>query len=162
MIECGGCGREIDTEGLGFGVKFLCSRCYHLQITGPQPPRTLGSTAFVAIAVAGLAAVGLAGFSLCILYMLGTGDLLWFTLFSLLMLCAVGCPAAILVKKRNLALLLSALYLPLGIWGYLWYLAPGSDWLFSRFTAYGAYFFFVGGIVILVFFIRDLRGLPHR
>lgn len=161
MIKCGGCGREIDGEGMELGIKFLCSRCYHMQITGPKPPRTLGSTAFLIIAAACLTAVGLAGFSLCILYLLGTGDLLWFIIFSLLMLCVVGCPAGVLVRKRNLAFLVTILYLPLGIWAYLWYLAPGAEWGFSGLTAYGGYFFFIVGIVALVFFVKDLRGLPR-
>jgi hypothetical protein len=161
MKKCGGCGREIDTGGMGDGVKFLCARCYHMHITGPGPPHTLGSTAFLVIAAACLVAVGLAGSSLCILYLVGTGDTPWFVALGVAMLIAVALPAGVLILKRNLALLIAAFYLPLGAWALLWYGAPGVDWGFGGMTAYGGFFFAVTGIFALFFFVRDLRGLPR-
>jgi hypothetical protein len=161
MKKCGGCGREIDTAGMGDGAKFLCARCYHMHITGPEPPRTLGSTAFLVIAVVSLVVVGLAGASLCILYLLGTGEEQWFITLGAVMLITVASPAGVLLLKRNLALLIAAFYLPLGAWALLWYRAPGVDWGFSGITAYGGFFFAVIGIFALFFFVRDLRGLPR-
>ena len=114
MKKCGGCGREIDTAGMGDGVKFLCARCYHMHISGPEPPRTLGSTAFLVIAAASLVILGLAGASLCILYLVGTGEEQWFIILGAVMLIAVASPAGVLLLKRNLALLIAAFYLPLG------------------------------------------------
>jgi len=118
MITCGGCGREIDTAGTDDGTKILCGRCYHLQVTGPQPPRTLGPTGFLLIALLCLAALALAGFTLCVLYLVGAGDLAWFITLTALMAASMACPAAVLARRRNLALLIAALYLPLGLWAY--------------------------------------------
>ncbi len=143
------------------GVKFLCARCYHMHITGPEPNHTLGSKAFLVIAAACLVAAGLAGSSLCILYLLGTGDTPWFIALGLVMLIAVAAPVGVLLLKRNLTLLIAAFYLPLGVWALLWYRAPGVDWGFSGITAYGGFFFGLIGILALSFFIRDLRGLPR-
>ena len=159
MIECGGCGREIDSAGMMDGVRFLCTRCYHLHVTGPEPRHRLGSTAFTVIALACLVALALAGVALCVLYMVGAGDLTWFIILSALMLCVIGCPAVFLIRKRNLALLMASLYLPLGAWAYLWHLAPGVDWEYSRMTAYGGYFFFMIGVVALVIFISNRSTL---
>jgi hypothetical protein len=161
MTKCGGCGREIDTESIEDGSKYLCSHCYHLEIAGSWYPRTLSSRAFLIIAAACLGVLGLAGIALCILYVVGTGDLGWFVWLSLLMLCVVGCPAAALTRKRNVALLVTCLYLPLGVWSYLWYLAPGVNGEYSNMTAYGGYFFFVAGVITLFFFVRDMRMLPR-
>ncbi len=144
-----------------YGRKLLCERCYHLQVTGPEPPRTLSPTAFTVIAYMGLAAAGLAGFTLCVLYLVGTGDVTWFMVFTALMAVIVGCPALILIKKRNLSLIIASLYLPLGLWAFLWHLAPGAAWDYSRMTSYGGIFFFAVGLAALSVFIRDLRGLPR-
>jgi len=162
MITCGGCGREIDTAGTEGGTKILCGRCYHLQVTGPQPPRTLGPTGFLLIALLCLAALALAGFTLCILYLVGAGDLAWFITLTALMAASIACPAAILARRRNLALLIAALYLPLGLWAYLWSMAPGADWEYSGLTAYGGLLILAIGLVSLGLFVRDLRALPSR
>lgn len=161
MIKCGGCGREIDITGEEDGIRFLCARCYHMYVTGPEPRHRLGSTAFVAIAYVCLAALALSGAALCIFYLAGTGDLAWFVLLSALMLCSVACPAAVFLRRRNLTLLTAAIYLPLGIWAYLWYMAPGVNWMYSGITAYGGIFFFIIGLVALYLFNRDLRSLPR-
>jgi len=161
MRKCGGCGREIDTAGMVDGAKFLCARCYHMHITGPEPTHTLSSTAFLVTAAVCLVASGLAGSGLCILYLLGTGDTLWFIALGAVMLIAVAASVGVLLFKRNLALLIGAFYLPLGIWALLWYRAPGVDWGFSGMTAYGGFFFAAAGILSLLLFLRDLRGLPR-
>ena len=145
------------------GSKYLCARCYHLQTAGPLPERTLGSTAFLSVAIACLAALALAGLALCVLYLLGTGNLPWFVLLGLLTFCVVGCPAALLLlfKRRNITLLVASLYLPLGLWSFLWHLAPGVEWEYSRTTAWGALFFLFLGAVAMCLFLRDLRALPR-
>jgi hypothetical protein len=161
MITCGGCGREIDTGSMDQGEKLLCGRCYHLQVTTPDLPRTLGYKAFTVIAALCLLALALAGLALCVLYLVGTGDLAWFFALTALMVIIFGCPAAILVRRRNLSLLVASLYLPLGIWAYLWRLAPGVDWEYGGITAYGGFFFFAAGLIALGSFIRDMRALPR-
>ncbi len=161
MIECGGCGREIETAGFLDGARFLCARCYHVHIKGPEPRRRLGHTAFTVAAYACLAAVAFCGFALCVLYTLGAGNLMWSIILSALVVCMVGCPAVLLSRKRNLSLLLAALYLPLGVWAYLWHLAPGVEWEYSTMTAYGGYFFFMLGIAALVIFASNLTTLPR-
>jgi hypothetical protein len=151
----------MDAGRMEYGARLLCERCYHLQITGPEPPRTLGSTGFTVIASLCLAALALAGFALCVLYLVGAGDLAWFIGLTALMFVIVGCPAAILAKRRNLALLVASLYLPLGLWAYLWHLAPGVDWEYGSMTSYGGFFFFTIGLIAMAIFIRDLRALPR-
>jgi hypothetical protein len=161
MITCGGCGREIDTARMEYGIRFLCARCCHRQITGPKPPRVLGHTAFTVIAYLCLAALALAGSALCVLYLSGAGNLTWFIVLGLFSLLAAGCPAVILLRRRNLALLIASLYIPLGLWAYLWRLAPGVEWELSGVTAYGAFFFFTTGLVATILFVRDKRALPR-
>jgi hypothetical protein len=161
MITCGGCGREIDAGGMGYGARLLCGRCYHLQVTGPEPPHILGSKAFTLMAAICLVLIALAGFALCILYLLGSGDFAWFLVLSSLMLIVVVSSAAVLVKRRNLSLIIAVLYLPLGLWAYLWYQAPGAGWEYGRMTAYGGFFFFALGLIAMGLFIRDVRALPR-
>ena len=161
MIECGGCGREIDSAGIEEGAKFLCARCYHLQIAGPRPAHILSSTAFTAVAYTCLAALTLAGFALCVLYRAGTGDLAWFIFLIALTFIVLMCPAIILFKKRNLALLMASLYLLLGVWAFVWYLAPGVNGEYGGMTVYGGLFFFIIGLIALGLFVRDLRVLPR-
>lgn len=143
------------------GAKFLCARCYHAHIKGPEPRRRLGHAAFTTAAYVCLAALALCGIALCVLYITGAGNLTWSIVLSALMLLMVGCPAVLLSRKRNLALLLAALYMPLGVWAYLWHLAPGVEWEFSAITAYGGYFFFMLGIAALVIFLSSLTTLPR-
>ena len=144
-----------------YGVRFLCARCYHRQITGPKPPRVLSSSAFTFIAFLSLAVLALAGSALCILYLTGAGNLAWFIILGLFALLVAVCPAAILFRRRNLALLVASLYIPLGAWAYLWQLAPGVEWELSGMTSYGAFFFFTAGIVAAILFARDKRALPR-
>jgi hypothetical protein len=161
MITCGGCGRKIDTTGLDHGIKVLCGKCYHLQITGPQPEHALGSTAFKLVFSLGLAVLALACAALCALYLGGTGDQRWFVLLAALAFAMVACPAAVLIRKRNLALLMASLYLPLGVWAFVWQLAPGVGWEYGRMTAYGGLLFLALGLVATYTFVRDLRALPR-
>ena len=70
-------------------------------------------------------------------------------------------PAVVLLRRRNITLLVTAFYLPLGIWSYLWFLAPGVDWQFIDSTAWGALFFMAVGFATLYVFLRDLRILPR-
>jgi hypothetical protein len=161
MITCGGCGREIDTTGLDYGIKILCEDCYHLQITGPQPAHTLSPGAFKLVFSLCLTVLALACTALCILYLSGTGDLPWFILLTALAFAVVACPAFILFRRRNLALLVASLYLPLGLWAFVWHLAPGAGWEYARMTAYGGLLFFALGLVAIYTFVRDLRALPR-
>ena len=161
MINCGGCGRDIEPEDMDVGSKYLCSSCYHLQVVKEEPSRAYKYTAFIAVAAVSLTAIALAGLTLCILYFMGTGNLAWFIMLCLLMLCVMASPAVVLLKKRNVTLLITTLYLPLGIWSFLWYMAPGVDLEYSKSTAWGALFFAFIGLFALYLFIRDLRMLPR-
>jgi ABC-type transport system involved in multi-copper enzyme maturation permease subunit len=161
MIKCGGCGRDIDLDGIGDGSKYLCVRCYHQQVAERVSPGGPSHTAFIAVAAVSLAVIALAGITLCILYLLGAGNIAWFITFLLLMLCVVACPAVVLLRMRNVSLLITSLYLPLGLWSYLWYVAPGVDWDYGRLTAWGAYAFAFIGLLAVFYFLRDLRTLPR-
>ncbi|MEW6554034.1 MAG: hypothetical protein AB1384_07085 [Actinomycetota bacterium] len=162
MITCGGCGRKIETTGMDYGIKVLCENCYHLQVTGPQPEHSLSSTALKLVFSLGLAALALACAALCVLYLSGTGDLPWFILLSVLALAVVVCPVIVLSRKRNLSLLMASLYLPLGLWAFVWQLAPGVGWEYGRMTAYGGLLFLALGLVAAYTYVRDLRALPRR
>lgn len=160
MIRCGGCGREIEIAGVDVGTRFLCARCLHLEIAGPEPRRVLGHRMFLAVAVVLLALVFAAGFLLCSLYMIGAGNLAWFLALTALMLCALLGASSALVRRRNLALLLGSLYLPLGAWAIAWRLAPGADWELSRATGYGGLLLLAAGAVSLYLYRREARRLP--
>lgn len=161
MIKCGGCGRDIDPDDIDAGSRYLCLRCYHLQAAGMDPPRSRSSTVFITTAAVALAITALTGLSLCILYLYGTGNLFWFILLCLIMLLVVACPSVVLLKHRNLSLLVAALYTPLGLWSFLWYLAPGVNWQYAESTTWSALFFFLIGFAALCLFLRDLRMLPR-
>ena len=161
MNRCGGCGRDIDPGGLERGSKILCQRCYHIQAVVGQGSRSGSPTTFLTLCIAALVVLTLTGITLCILYLFGTGNLLWFVLLFVVILITAGVPAVVLLKRRNITLLVAALYLPLGIWSYLWFLAPGVDWQFIDSTAWGALFFMAVGFATLYVFLRDLRMLPR-
>ena len=161
MNKCGGCGRDIDPEGLEQGSKFLCQRCYHIQAVAGQGSRSGSPAAFLALSIVALSILALTGITLCVLYLFGTGNLLWFILLFIFILVAAIIPAVVLMKRRNITLLAAILYLPLGIWSYLWFLAPGVDWQFVDSTAWGALFFMAVGFATLYVFMRDLRILPR-
>lgn len=108
-----------------------------------------------------LCLVAAAGIALSVLYLLGTGNRSWFVLLSLLLAGMVVCPAFLFWRIRNAALLVTALYLPLGLWSQVWNRAPGMGWLHSTLTSWGGYLFSLIGIVALAFFLRDLRDLPR-
>jgi hypothetical protein len=101
------------------------------------------------------------GITLCVLYLLGTGNLLWFMLLLVCVLFAAVIPLVVLMKYRNITLLVTSLYLPLGVWSYLWFLAPGVDWQFIDTTAWGALFFMATGFATLYVYLRDMRALPR-
>ena len=161
MNRCGGCGRDIDPGGMERGSKILCQRCYHIQAVVGQGSRSGSPAAFLALCIAALVVLTLTGITLCVLYLFGTGNLLWFILLFVFILVAAGVPAFMLLKRRNITLLVAALYLPLGVWSYLWFLAPGVDWQFIDSTAWGALFFMAVGFATLYVFLRDLRMLPR-
>ena len=161
MNRCGGCGRDIDPGGLERGSKILCQRCYHIQAVVGQGSRSGSPAAFLTLSIAALVVLTLTGITLCVLYLFGTGNLPWFVLLFVVILIAAGVPAVLLLKRRNITLLVAALYLPLGIWSYLWFLAPGVDWQFIDSTAWGALFFMAVGFATLYVFLRDLRMLPR-
>lgn len=161
MIKCGGCGRDIDPQGMDSGSRYLCVRCYHLQTAGQEPLEEWNCRAFLAIAIASLVAIGLAGIALCILYLSGTGKMAWFVLLLALALSVAVCPAAVLLKRRNLSLLVACLFLPMGIWSYLWHLAPGVDWGYGKSATWGTLGFLAIALFTLYLFLRDLRTLPR-
>lgn len=161
MNKCGGCDRDIDLEGLEQGTRFLCRRCLHIQAVEERGSRSGGRASFLAFSIAALVILILTGITLCVLYLLGTGNLPWFILLFVFILITVGLPAVVLFKRRNISLLVTALYLPLGVWSYLWFLAPGVDWQFVDSTAWGGLFFLAVGLAALYVFLRDLRALPR-
>jgi hypothetical protein len=132
-----------------------------LHKAGKESFRRGSHTLFTAIAVACLAAIFLSGLTICILYLSGTGRTTWFITLLLLMLSVVVCPALLLTKRRNLTLLVASLYLPLGIWLFLWSLAPNVHWEYGRTTAFAALCFLAIGALTMFLFLRDLRELPR-
>lgn len=160
MIKCGGCGRDIYPEGMDAGSKYLCVRCDHLQAAGKEPTAHRKGFSFISIAAASLAVVALVGLAICFLFLSGTGRFAWFVLLLLLMSCVVACPSVVLLKKRSLTLLISSLYIPLGAWLFLLYLAPGVHWEYKRSTAWGGFCFLGIGLLSLYLFLSDLRSLP--
>ncbi|MDI6831441.1 MAG: hypothetical protein QME88_08935 [Actinomycetota bacterium] len=162
MTRCGGCGREFELEEVEAGSRFLCARCLHLEVAGPRPRRVLDHRAFLAVAVTLLALLFAAGSLLCALYLVGAGNLAWFMVLAALMLVVMASATSVLARRRNLALLLGSLYLPLGIWACAWRLAPGAGWELSRATGYGGLMLLGAGAVCLYVFGRDARRLPRR
>ena len=161
MARCGGCGREIDLGGVEEGARFLCARCLHLEVAGPAPRRALGHRGFVAAAAVLLALVFLTGSLLCSLYLTGAGEWLWFLILASLLLVATIGASTVLARRRNLALLVGALYLPLGAWALALRMAPGANWELSRSTGYGGLLMLLAGGVSLYVFARDARRLPR-
>jgi len=162
MVKCGGCGRDMQPESLENGVKYLCNHCLYLHKAGREPLLLRSHTIFIVIALVSLAVVGLAGLSVCLLYLAGTGKFHWFLVLLLVMLCAVACPAFfIATKRRNITLLIASFYLPLGVWFLLWSLAPNVLPGYESSTFYGAFCFLGVGALTLYLFVRDMRALPR-
>ncbi|MDY6794729.1 MAG: hypothetical protein SWK76_05555 [Actinomycetota bacterium] len=138
----------------------MCRQCLHLQAAGLESPRARGYAVFMAISVTALVVLALTGLSLCVLYLVGTGNVTWFIILLLTMLLMVAIPSVLLVKRRNIALLVTSLYLPLGFWSYLWYMAPGVEWVYMESTIWGGLFFLLIGLLSLYLFMRDKRALP--
>jgi hypothetical protein len=141
------------------GDKYLCSRCYYLQSAGQETGRP-GSYKILLGVVCGLmAAIMLAGVALCLLYYIGVSSFGWFLLLLLVLVAIVLAPAVVLLRLRNLALFLAAFYVPLGIWTYLWYLAPGINWDRGNIVLWGAFLFLFIGLLSTYLFVRDFRTL---
>lgn len=158
-VRCGGCGREIDCRNLAVGEKYLCRRCHHRQILRWGSGSGTGYRTFVALACACLTLVALAGFSLCVLYLSGTGRVTWFLPLFASMTLVVCVPAFLLTRRRNLALLAASLYLPLALWSLLWSLAPGVDWEYEGSMGWSALFFLALACMGFYLYGRDLRTL---
>lgn len=161
MVNCGGCGREIELGQIPAGVKFMCSRCYRVQAAGEAPARRMSKRIFLAASLGSLAAILLAGVVLCVVYLQGTGDASWFALLTLLLLGVVACPGIILLRVRNLSLLAAALYIPLGAWSFLWRQAPGVAWLYGSLTGWLSFSFWAIGLGSLMIFLNDLGIKPR-
>ena len=161
MANCRGCGRNIDTQQVDAGAKYLCARCYYLQASGQGTSRPGSYKILLGVVFGLMAAIAAAGITLCVLYLIGVASFGWFLLLLLVLLGVVAIPAALLLKRRNLSLLLAALYLPLGIWTYLWYLAPGINWDRGNSVLWGAFIFLFAGLLSTYVSIRDLRTLPR-
>gem|GEM_PF-1269165 len=161
MVRCGGCGREMVCRELADGEKCLCRHCHHLQVLRRRNGSGMGYRAFLALACACLAAVALAGFSLCFLYLSGTGRVSWFLPLCASMMLVVGAPSFLLTRRRNLALLAASLYLPLSLWSFLWSLAPGVDWEYEGSMGWSALFFLALACLGFYIYGRDLRTLAR-
>lgn len=161
-FRCGGCGREMANYKLANGEKYICSRCHHLQVYRPLSGGGMGHRAFLTLVAASLAAMALAGFSLCFLYLFGTGRVSWFLPLFGSMLLVVGVPAFLLSRRRNLALLAASLYLPLALWSFMWSLAPGVDWEYAGSMGWSALFFLSLACMGFYLYGRDLRTLSKR
>ncbi len=161
MVNCRGCGREINTQEVDAGGKYLCTLCYHLQTEGQETGKPGSYKVLLGVVYVLLAAIAAAGIALCILYLIGVSNFAWFLLLLLALLAVVIIPATVLVKRRNLSLILATFYLPLGIWTYLWYLAPGINWDRGNTVLWGAFVFLFIGLLSLYLFVRDLHALPR-
>jgi hypothetical protein len=161
MVNCRGCGREIDISDLDSGNKYLCERCLYEQVAGRETGRPGSYKLLLSVVYGFLAALGLAGIALCILYLVGVASFGWFLILLLLLLAVVIIPAAVLARRRNLALILAAFYLPLGVWTYLWYLAPGINWDRGNVILWGSFLFLFVGLLSTYLFVRDIRLLQR-
>ncbi len=161
MITCGGCGREIELEGVETGSRFLCARCLHLEVAGPMPRRSLGHKAFLAVAIALLSMVFAAGTALCALYLIGTGDFAWFAALLTLMVGAMASAAWALARKRNLSLFEASLYLPLGLWVFVRFSAPGTSADYNGSLVIGGMVLLIAGAFSFYLYRRDSRRLPR-
>lgn len=159
--SCRGCGRRIPLRADQPGTGYLCSVCHHRQVLRGEKGGDLTHRAFTTLVLSGIAAVGLAGISLCILYLLGTGRTDWFALLLVGMFLVVFCPAMVLRRRRHLALLAASLYFPLGLWCFTWSLAPGVGWEYPGSMAWGALFFLLLGSLGVYLYRRDLKALSR-
>lgn len=159
--SCGGCGRSIPLPSGFPGNRFLCAACHYPQVNPEGKGNVSAARWFRAACLAGVGLVALVGFPLCILYLAGTGSEAWFAILLLVMAIAVALPLAVLLRRRHLGLVASALYLPLGLWCFLWYLAPGVGWGYSSSLLGGGFFFLFLGAGSLYLYGRDLRSLPR-
>lgn len=160
-IYCRGCGRRIEFQGERAVGKFLCSSCHHLQEAERGEKGGLGNLGFKVLFLSGIFALGLAGVSLCVLYLLGTGRSAWFALLLAVELLFLACPLAVFRRLRHVALLSAALYCPLGVWCLLWSMAPGVEWEFSEATRWGGVMFLALGFLGIYIYLKDLKALPR-
>lgn len=160
-IICTGCRRPITIPPGFSGGEFLCAACHYPQAIPGREGRGIPGAWFRAGCVLGIGLVALAGLTLCILYLAGTGRKTWFALLLLVMAAVIALPLAVFRRRRHLLALTSALYLPLGLWCYLWYLAPGVGWGYAPSLLGGGAFFLVLGSGALYLYRRDLRSLPR-
>ncbi len=158
---CTGCGRTIRLPPQFPGGRFLCARCHHLMSAWNGEGRGGSGKWFRAGCLGGLAAVAAAGISLCSLYLAGTGRGAWFAALLLAFSLTVAIPLGVYRRRRNLYLIVSTLYLPLGVWCFLWYLAPGVGWDYPSSLLGGGFFFLVLGAGGVYLYYRDIRSLPR-
>lgn len=158
---CVGCGRTIHFPPEFPGGRFLCMQCHHVMVDGNGERRGVSGRWFRSGFLVGLTAVAAAGISLCSLYLLGTGRGAWFTTLIITFSLTLTVPLWVYRKRRNLYLVISALYLPLGLWCFLWYLAPGVGWDYPSSLLGGGFFFLVLGAGGVYLYYRDLRSLPR-
>ncbi len=161
MITCGGCGREIDLAGVEAGARFLCARCLHLEVAGPAPRRVLGHRAFLAVIMVLLSAIQAAGIALCVLYLIGAGNVAWFVALMALMIGVAVSVASALARKRNLAYVEATLFLPLSVWVFARISAPGTYADYKGPLIIGGMVFLVAGAISLYLYVRDSRRLPR-
>lgn len=161
MIDCGGCGREIDPGSVPDGIKFMCSRCYRVQAAGEGKRHRMSTRIFLAASAGSLLAAAAAGIGLCVLFLLSTGMTYWFLLLTALLMGVVVCPAVVILKIRNLNLLAASLYIPLGLWSFAWRQAPGVSWLYGGVMGWAALLFWAIGLGSLIMFLSDLGVRPR-
>ena len=156
---CPGCGRW--TPYPRPGGRFLCARCHYPQRSPGAEDRIFGKW-FRFLCRGGPGAVAAAGISLCALYLVGTGRVAWFTVLLLVMSLTVALPWVLYRRRRHLYLVIAALYIPLGLWCFLYCLAPGVGWDYSPSLLGGGFFFLAVGALAAYLYGRDLRSLPRR
>lgn len=162
FLRCGGCGREIDIQKMSEGDRCLCSRCHHLLVYRPRTGEGMSHRTFTVLVTVSLAIIALAGFSLCFLYLFGTGRVSWFFPLFASMLLVVSVPAYLFSRRRNLSLIAASLYLPLALWSFLWSLAPGVDWEYPGSMGWSAVFILSLAAMGFYLYGRDLRTLSKR
>lgn len=139
----------------------MCSRCYRVQAAGEGTRRRISARIFLAVSAGSLLAAAAAGISLCVLFLLGTGMTSWFLFLTALLLGVVVCPAAVMLRIRNLTLLAASLYIPFGFWSFAWRQAPGVSWLYGGVMGWAALLFWAIGLGSLIMFLSDLGVRPR-
>lgn len=156
-MNCGGCGRYVRDWPVGMGSgEAICSHCWFRLGEGEGLNGWRGLAAW-----AGWVVTAIFCTSVVVLYYVGTGKGAWALLLMATLALSLSLPAALWAAgKRNWKLLGSIFTVPLGSWFFLWRKAPGVGWSGSSFVAWAGAFLILGGMVLLIFFGREMVKLP--